>query len=237
MFHRLFINKDFFLLWTGKIVSQIGDRFYGIALAWWLLEKTQSPMIMGFFMAASVLPGLAIGPFAGVFIDRWNRRNIIILADVLRGILVLMVAHLSYCNQLRVWQIFAAAVMISLASAFFDPTVQAVVPQIVPEEHISRANSLSQMVSSSSMVLGPVLGAVFVNYMGFTLVFLANGISYLLSAFFESFIHIPSAESMAVKDKNSILSELQQGLRFIKLQRQLLLVVYCGFTSFSPMGC
>jgi len=64
MFKNLFLSKNFFLLWTGKFISEIGDRFYGIALAWWIFQKTNSPSIMGLFMVLSVLSGLLLSPVA-----------------------------------------------------------------------------------------------------------------------------------------------------------------------------
>ena len=108
----MFINKNFFLLWSGKLVSEIGDRFYALALAWWILQKTNSPSIMGFFMAVSVLPGLLLGPFSGALIDRWNRKTIIIMADIIRGIVVVIVAWFSRMETLELWHVFSAAVVI-----------------------------------------------------------------------------------------------------------------------------
>lgn len=110
MNNKVFINKNFLALWFGKVISQLGDKFYAIALAWWVLQKTNSPGIMGFFLLISVLPGLIFGFFAGA--------------------------------------------AISFVTAFFDPAIQAIIPQVVPKERLNEANSMSQMVNGICTVLG-----------------------------------------------------------------------------------
>lgn len=224
MLHKVFLNKNFFLLWTGQMVSQVGDKFYGIALAWWILQQTNSPVIMGFFMAASVLPGLAFGVFAGVYIDRWNRKILIIASDILRGICVIVITFLSIMDILALWHIFTAAILISLASAFFDPTVKAVIPQIVEQEQLPRANALSEMVEAASIIIGPVLGAAFVSLFGFTLVFLINGLSYLISAFFEGFMIVPPQVDSS-PGINTLRHEIATGIKYLLSRRKLVITV------------
>lgn len=224
MLHKLFLNKDFFLLWTGQMVSQIGDKFYGIALAWWILQQTNSPVIMGFFMAVSVLPGFAFGVFAGVYIDRWNRKKLIIVSDILRGVCVIAIVFLSALDMLALWHIFAAAVLISLGSSFFDPTVKAVIPQIVEQEQLPRANALSEMVGAASIIIGPVLGAAFVSFFGFTLVFLINGLSYLMSAFFESFMTIPPHVD-SPPTAYTLRHEIETGIKYLLSRMKLVIII------------
>ena len=175
------LNRNFSLIWTGQFISQIGDRFYGIALAWWILAKTDSPSIMGFYMMASALPGLAIVPLAGSFVDRWNRRTILVTMDLIRGGAVLAVALLSAAGSLLLGHVFAAGVVISLASAFFNPAAAAMLPRLVEGPDLPRANALNQLISGTSMVLGPAAGAAAIGLAGYTAVFLLNGVSFLIS--------------------------------------------------------
>ncbi|MFZ5642846.1 MAG: MFS transporter [Bacillota bacterium] len=220
------VNRNFFLLWTGQLISQLGDRFYSIALAWWVLEKTNSPAIMGLFLAASVLPELIFGLAAGGFIDRWNRKSILIVSDVFRGLTVLALAFLSALGYLEIWHIFMAGVIISLSSAFFDPTVMAVIPKLVSQEDLPRANSLSQMISGLATVAGPVLGATLVALLGYKAVFIINGLSYLASALLEAFITLHFTQSDA--GEHQLLLKIKEGFKFIfdnKTVRIILLVI------------
>lgn len=220
------INKDFFLLWSGQLVSQIGDKFYSIALAWWILEKTNSPVAMGLFLVASVLPGLIIGPFAGTLIDHWNRKTVIIVSDIVRGLVVLSVTILSLYGLLTVSHVYLSAIMISLASAFFNPTIIALIPQIVAEQQLPRANALSELIGATSMIFGPLLGAAFVAFLGFSLVFLLNGMSYILSAFFESFIRTNGVAAVnTAQERYQFVSEFKKGLRYLSDKRELLIII------------
>lgn len=223
--YNALINKNFFLLWAGKVISQIGDKFHAIALAWWILQKTNSTAAMGFFMAASILPGLVLGTVSGALIDRFDRKSIIIISDILRGLCVIIVACLSIFGMLMLWQIFAAAAVISLASSFFDPAVQAVIPQIVEKEALPRANSLSQIVGGFTIVIGPLMGAACVSFFGFTLVFWINGISYLVSALFEGFMIIPSGGNSVV-GKSSLWEEIKEGYGFLLKKTRVIIIIY-----------
>jgi MFS transporter, DHA3 family, macrolide efflux protein len=100
------INRNFTLLWLGKIISQLGDKFYAIALAWWILQKTNSPSIMGLFLLTSVLPGILLGFFAGALTDRWKRKTMLVVTDIIRGCLVLIISYMSMNNALEIWHVF-----------------------------------------------------------------------------------------------------------------------------------
>jgi len=220
---KLVINKNFFYLWTGRIISQIGDKFYAIALAWWILVKTNSPGMMGLYMAVSMLPGIVIGLLAGPFIDRWNKKTILITSDLIRGAIVFGISLLSAFHILQIRHVVTAAIVISLSSSFFDPSIQAMLPEIVEDEKLPRANALNQMVGGFCSVIGPILGAAAVGFLGFTWVFLANGISYLVSAFFEGLIVF--TPSTYKKSEKNYLGEIKSGLQFIFKQRKILVII------------
>lgn len=113
------INKNFTCFWFGKIVSQFGDKFYSIAIAWWILQKTNSPMIMGFFLFTAAFPSIILGFFAGALADRWKQKNMLIVTDAIRGGLVLIIAFLAMDNALEVWHVFVIAFCLSIVTSFF----------------------------------------------------------------------------------------------------------------------
>ncbi len=236
---NVLINRNFILLWIGRLVSQVGDKFYGIALAWWVLQKTKSPVIMGMLMVTSALPGLLIAPLAGAYIDRWYRKPVIIVADVIRGLFVLTIAFLSVMYRLEVWHVFVTAAIISLGSIFYDPTIQAILPQIVSKEQLPKANSYSQIIGGVSTVLGPVLGAVSVSLFSYAVVFSFNGLSYLVSAACAGFMIIPSICSTEATSriKRKTWDDLQEGIRFLFCQRSILIIIIViGLTHFFLGG-
>jgi Arabinose efflux permease len=235
MTNKIFLNRNFTFLWLGKIISKIGDEFYFIALSWWILQKTESPGIMGFFLLVSVLPGLLFGLFSGAMADRWNRKNVLILSDLIRGLLVLMVVLLSKSGLLLVWHVFLIGAALSLMTAFFDPAAQAIIPQLVVKENWKEANSLMQAANAICTILGPVLGAVSISIFGVTAVFLFNSISFFLSAFFEKMLHYNSKTNPSVRPQ-SILSDVKDGILFLKNSRSVMNIIIIVATTHFFMG-
>lgn len=230
------INKNFTLIWTGKSISQLGDKFYSIALAWWILQKTDSPSIMGTFLLVSVLPGLILGFFAGVLADRLSRKTILIVTDTLRGFLVLTISFLAMFGVIEVWHVFVIGMCLSLATAFFDPAIQAIIPEIVEKEDLTRANAMSQMVSGVCTVAGPLLGAVSVSFFGLTAVFMANSVSYFISTILTSFVSRPKVTAN-YSNKNNYISDIKEGIRFIKNQKNIIFVLKIIALTHIFVGC
>jgi MFS family permease len=230
------MNKSFMLLWFGKIISQLGDKFYTIALAWWILQKTNDPAAMGLFMLVSILPGILTGLFSGALTDRWNRKTVLIVTDALRGLLVSAASLLAFTSALEVWHVFAIGFLLSAVTAFFDPAIQAIIPEIVPEESLKKANGMSQTVSGFCTVLGPMLGAVAAGTLGLGWAFMLNGVSYLLSALMTCFIH----NSQKIKEasaKPGILREIREGILFIKGSKRITFILKIIALAHVFMGC
>lgn len=210
-------NKNFLLLWLGQLVSQMGDRVHAIALMWWVLEKTGSAALMGTVLIAATIPAVVLGPLAGGYVDRWSRKTVIVGADVLRGLLVIGIAVLAIRGRLEIWQLLAATTIMSAAAVFFGPAVSATIPNLVRRSELTRANSLSQMLTQVTGIAGPALGGLLVALWGVGGVFLLNGVSFLVSGLSELFIAVPPRDSGGVPRKH-ILSELADGFRFVRRQ-------------------
>ena len=230
------INKNFTLLWFGKIISQLGDKFYGLALAWWVLQETNSSVVMGFFLLVSALPAILFGLFGGALTDRFNRKTLLIVTDAVRGLLTLFITVLAFFNLLAVWQVYLIGFCLSLTTAFFEPAIQAIIPDVVPAERLPRANGLSQSVGGVCTVVGPLLGALTVSLFGITVVFFANSLSYIISALLSRFIIINQTESKPIQKPN-MLSDIKEGMLFIKGKRQITLVLKIIAFAHLFMGC
>ena len=148
------------------MVSQIGDKLYLLALALWVLDTTGSAAKMGLVVFASLFPLVLVGLVAGACVDRWDRKKIIVGADILRGLIILVLAAAFYLDRLTFSGVLAAQVLLAVNSAFFNPTIPAVIPLLVRESDLSKANSRFQFISGVSNILGPVLGGVAVAAVG-----------------------------------------------------------------------
>jgi MFS family permease len=203
---RLF-NRNFFLLWQGQFVSQLGSQAYAIAMMFWIKHQTGSASLMGLLMTASMLPFVVFGPIAGTVADSYSRRRIIIFSDVFSGIPVLILAGLvvflpSATSIIIVW-LFITAFSLGILRSFFMPAIAAAIPDIVPQEKVSAANSLNQSSNQVSMLVGQALGGYLFVVLGAPLLFLIDGVTYLFSAFSESFIRIPQK----IPEKKDIFRE------------------------------
>jgi MFS family permease len=222
------INRNFFMLLSGQFVSQIGDKLHMIALSFWVLKTTGSSAQMGAVLAASLIPSLVIGFFSGAFIDRYNRKNIIIGTDLLRGLILALFAILFYFELINFYIILAMQMLLSVNAAFFDPAIPSVIPQIVDEKDLAAANSKHQFVNGISTIAGAFIGGVFISIFGYLWVFIANAISFLLSAFFECFIKIPPLQIVTIEKRGAtgILSDLKQGYQYILSDKALLILLF-----------
>lgn len=205
-------NKNFFLLWQGQLVSVLGNIVYSIALGFWILDLTGSTALMGSLMATSMVPNLIIAPFAGVFVDKWDRKWVIVVTDFIRGIVITIVGIAALMGFIQIWMVFVAALINGLCAAFFSPAISSVQPDVVPKSKLLKANSVSTMSSTSMQMIGNAVGGVLYISFGAAYMFLFNGISFLFSAFTEVFIKVPTIKKQDTKI--TFLEDFKEGFKF-----------------------
>jgi len=195
-----------------------------LAVTFLVLKTTGSPAKMGLVLFCSVFPAMLLGIITGAFLDRYNRKTIIVGADIVRGLIVSAVGILFYVEALSFPVLLAAQVLISACTAFFDPAVPAIIPQIVAREQLPRANSQTQFVSGMATIIGPVLGGVTVAWAGYLTVFIINAGSYLFSAAFESLIHLP-AYTRPAACQTKIVDDIIEGCRYVYGSKSLVIIL------------
>lgn len=207
-------NKNFFLLWQGQLVSVLGDVLYIIALDFWILDMTGSTALMGILSALTMAPRIILGPFAGVFIDKWDRKKVIVITDLIRGIFVSFIGIAGVFGFIKVWMIFIVGIVSGICSAFFNPAIMSSRPDIVPEDKLMKANSATSLAQSGMDMVGNAIGGVLYVLIGAPYMFLFNGVSYLFSAFSELFIYIPKIERK--NNEITFKEDFKIGFKFIK---------------------
>lgn len=222
------LNKNLSLLLGGQLVSQVGDKFYLLALSYWVLTSTGSPAKMSIVLAASLFPSLLLGFVSGAFIDRFSRKAIIVGTDLSRGLIVGFVALAYVMDFLSFSLIIVSQILLSINAAFFDPTIPAIIPGIVSKDQLSKANAKTQLIRGISSIAGPVLGGLTVAGLGYAFAFLFNAVSFLFSAFFEMFLKLPQVEGVGhqkgkpiLQQAQSIRKEIIQGYRYILARKNL----------------
>ncbi|UCC38350.1 MAG: MFS transporter [Candidatus Aminicenantes bacterium] len=217
------LNRNFFLLWQGQLVSQLGSQAFFIAMMLWIKHQTGSASLVGLIMMISMLPFVILGPIAGTFADHFSRRKIIIFCDILSGIPVLILAFLMFnvpeASNFLIVCLFFVSLTLGIIRSFFNPAISASIPDIVPHEKVSAANSMNQSSNQISLFIGQALGGYLFVTFGAPLLFLIDGITYLFSAFSETFIKIPQKipeKSEVWRDKLSqFKSDTIGGFRYV----------------------
>jgi MFS family permease len=173
-------NRNFRQLWLGQVVSQMGDWFDTIALYTIILNLTGSGRDVGLLLVARFVPSFLFGPVSGVVADRFSRRTIMIVTDVLRAIVVLGFLLVRRADQL--WIIYVLTVLQLGLSTFFEPAKTAAVPSIVADRELIAANAISSVTWSIMLTLGAAVGGVITGWFGTNAAFILDALSYLLSA-------------------------------------------------------
>ena len=187
---KLLRQRNFSLLWVGQFISVIGDWVLFIALPFYTYSLTGSVLATGAMFIVSTLPRLLLGSVAGVFVDRWDRKRTMIMADVLRVLLVAMLLFVHSRDGL--WLIYVSAFLESVVSQFFNPAKSAIIPLLVGEKDLLAANSLNGLSDALTRLVGSALGGALMGWLGFSSVVLLDAGSFLFSALMIALILMPA---------------------------------------------
>lgn len=209
-------QRDFALLWTGQTVSLLGSGVLVVALAWQTYELSDSPAALsavGFAWALGMVLCLLAG---GVAADRFDRRRVMISSDLVRCAVIGTMGVLAVTEELEVWHLVALSFLNGSAEAFFGPSFSALIPQIVPAEHLVQANALQEVLRPAThRLLGPALGGALVAGVGPGPAFLVDAASFVVSAAFLLAMrsrHVGRATTARARD------ELREGLAYVRTQ-------------------
>jgi len=200
-----------------------------------------SGIVLGLFMALGAFVRLLFSPIAGVLVDRWNKVKIIYLTDYFRGIIFLISAYVFFIgvsNDSAVIILLSITVISGIISAFFGPAISSATPEIVGMDKLQQANGTNSLISSSTMIMGVILGAAAFGLFSFHIALLLNGISFIISGFSEMFIKSEFKMEIQPDEHLNMLKDIKIGFNYIVKRNGLLtLLVYSLFLNlaFSPL--
>jgi MFS transporter, DHA3 family, macrolide efflux protein len=181
-------KRNLMLFISGRLVSLIGCGIQLIALPLYILDKTGSGAMMGLFSVASMLPALLMTPVSGIVGDRYNRKYIMVITDISRGLLIVVLAIMAFSEVLTIVWIFTIQVLISVLDSLFNSSGDAFLPDIVSRDALTRATAIKGGADGLSYVIGPIIGSVIYGLFGIKVVFVINALSYIVSGVWEGFI-------------------------------------------------
>jgi MFS family permease len=225
--------RNFALLWTAGLISLAGSLVLFAALPLHVFRLTGSTLATAGTLAASTLPRVVAGSFAGVFVDRWDRRLTMVIADLLRAVLLLPL--LLGPDRLEV--IYAVAMVQGIIGLFFNPAESALLPLLVGEERLVSANALNALNDNLGLLTGPALGTFLYAQAGIGAVVLVDAASYILSAGLiwainsrgrSDPIDMASATPDGLSAWRSVLHEWREGLHIVRGERTLRVLFGAG---------
>jgi MFS family permease len=160
-------HRDFRLLWSGMCVSLLGDGVFLVAMAWQVYALSNAPTALSLVGIAMTIPTICCLLLGGVVSDRFDRRRVMLAADLARGSAVAVLAVLSLAGALEVWHVVALVAVYGSGQAFFGPAFDAIVPDVLPADELGQANALDQFVRPLALrMAGPALGGVLIDAVG-----------------------------------------------------------------------
>jgi MFS family permease len=211
-------NRSFRQLWLGQVVSQLGDWFDTIAVYTIVLNLTGSGRAVGLVLVARFLPTFFIGPLSGVVADRFSRRSIMIISDLMRAAVVLGFLFVRRPDQL--WLVYVLTVFQLAFSAFFEPAKTAVIPSIVSEQELIPANAIASVTWSVMLTLGAAIGGLITGWFGTDAAFVLDSLTFVGSALLVASVRFPKR---AVREKSKItvaralgITDTIEGARYVK---------------------
>jgi len=218
-------SKSFRLVWSGESLSGLGDSAFQVVFAW-LVLKHSGAAVLGAVMLAQAVPRGVLMLVGGAFTDRLSPRVVMMTTHVTRGLAVAAVGTLNMTGSLHAWQFFAFAIVIGAAEAFFWPANGAIVPSLVPQEHLPRALGLVTVSEQVAMLAGPALGGVAVAAIGTSASCFLDAATFLIAllTLIPARVTVPPEEPERVSF-SALKSEISSGLGYAFRSRDVRLVL------------
>lgn len=250
---NFFINRNFALLWGGQAVSNVGDYVFNTTLILWIAtiiarNQTWAPLAVSGVLLSASIPIFFIGPIAGVFADRWDKRKTMLRMDATRATLILLLilatgfvplpflpgGHLPAFWQLGA--IYTTVFLTSICAQFFNPARFALMADIVEEPYRARASGLGQVTMNTALIIGPPLAAPLLFVFGVQWALIINALSFVVSFLAILAVRPPVTEGDATLTHKSVLRDLWDGLRYFVGNRVLATLVVSIIIAMLGMG-
>lgn len=211
--YSVFRHRDFRLMWIGQLVSTAGTALTSLAASILVYQVTGgSALSVGLMMMATAAPSLLVGLFAGVIVDRYDRKRIMIVTELIRAVLVVLIPFLVPYSIVWLYVIVAVT---SAISQFYDPAHESVLPEVAPEEELAAANSLMAISSFGATAIGFAASGLLASAASIDWAFYLDGLSFVISALVIALITVKPLEDTEEASASMIIRNLKVGLRFL----------------------
>lgn len=218
----------FFTIWAGQAVSLITSAVLQMAIIWYLIDKTGSAMILSMATLVGFLPHAILGMIIGVWVDRWNRKFVMIGADIIIAVSGIVMILIAFKTVLPVWIVMIVLFIRSVGTAFHSPALNAVTPLLVPEEQLTRYAGYSQSVQSISYILSPAIAAFLYANWDLNVAILLDVLGAVIACITVILIAIPKQERRVNQEQSSVFNDAKEGYFVIKEHKGLFALIWIG---------
>jgi MFS family permease len=237
----------FTIVWIGQIVSVLASSMSQFALTIFMFNETGSALAMGTMQVFFITPFLLISPVAGVWVDRYNRKVMMMVSDVAAGIATLAILALQALGVLEFWHLYATSIVYGLGMAFQWPAYSAAISTMVPKEQLGRANGMMSLIEAGPQVIAPILAGALLPLIQLTGILFLDVVTFLFAIGALMIVHIPQPRRTeeGARAQGGLLKEAAYGFKYIFARPSLLglqliffagnLFAGIGFTVLPPM--
>jgi len=229
----IFRNRNFSLMWSAQLISTIGSALTSLAASILIFRLTGSALSVGLMLMATAAPSLIVGLVAGVYVDRADRKRILIIADVIRGVLVVLIPTLV---EINIAWLYVIVILTSAVGQFYDPAHESILPEIASDEELAAANSFMAISGFGSTAIGFAASGLIASRFPIAYAFYLDGVSFALSAACLLFVAVPPLIVEGATNVATIVRNLKDGARHLldsSILRSLLIISVPVFLSFG----
>ncbi|ERJ58044.1 MFS transporter [Sphingobacterium paucimobilis] len=219
-------KKEFAIIWSGQLFSILSSATAQFAIVLWIGIETGSAEALAYATIAGLLPQIVLGPFAGVFVDRWNRKWTMIGSDLFVAFCSALIALFFYLDRVELWAIYILLTLRSIGGAFHAPAMKSTVPLLAPPSALVRIAGVNEIIQSISIICGPILGAIGLLQFGMSTVMLLDVVGAVFACTALAFVHIPKV-AQTVQSTKSLIREMAGGASIILKNRGVSWLMGC----------
>jgi len=229
--------KSYLFFWGGQLFSLLGSSIIQFVIVWWIAEETVSPIYVSIAFFLGSLPMVIIPPIVGVYIDRWNRKVTIAIADSLQAFITFLIILMFLNNIANVWVVMTMNFFRGICQAIHFPTVNAIIPIMIPKKNLSRMNAFNYLFTGIIRVIGPVVAATLLAFFLIEQILWVDIFTFIIAILPLLLISIPSITFNSEKSKkSSYLKDFKYGIDILKSVKSfLILIVFISIINLLNM--
>lgn len=209
-------KKVFAIIWTGQFFSILTSSIVNFAIVLWLSFETKSAEVLALATIFAMLPQSILGLFTGIYIDRWKRKRVMIMADSFIAFCTMILAVLFYLDIAKIGHVYLLLALRSVGSAFHMPAMQASIPLLAPKSELIRIAGINQIIQSACNIAGPALAAIFISVMKMTNVLMLDVIGAALACTSLLFVTIPDPDNTEKTQKVRLWKEAKEAFTEVR---------------------